>query len=638
MGKSEIKVSCNDQVLKITEAPVLATGGLNEVRIAFNFCEKWAGFIKTAIFYRNEEDVYYAVLDEVGTCVVPWEVCYEEGTFYFGVFGEKGSIRRTSSIVRYRVKKGAITSEMMPSDPTPEVYDQIIALMAEAIEQSKSFLAEAEEVIEAAKQAMSGALTATEVANESATNAQKATMTAITATENANKAANIANKAANNADIATASANEATTNANNAANDARVATAETNTARENLVQAVDDSLEAIQEAVQSGNDAPPIVYSDTGVVVTVNDSSDRLLRGLTLYGKTTQNGTPTPENPVALENVGASGAINTTVCGTNLISYPYVNTTRTQNGITFTDNGDGSVTANGTATAQATFVLWQGMIELSAPAYLSGCPDKSGNSAIYIKVNDIFAGSNYDYGYGKKFATGSIISELGIQIKSGTVCDNMVFYPQLEFGTARTAFTRGVSHQTLTTSTVCGLPGIPVSSGGNYTDENGQQWVCDEVDFTRGVYVQRTVLLENFVYRATNGNTDRYSYTYAAGLYGNANKAAICTVMGQGYYKFSFTADEVHYYVDPSGTCHVFVPSGFNNSENTIKVLAALAEPVETPLSAEELAQYSVLHTNKPNTTVFNDSGANLSVSYVADTKTVIENLTNAIIALGGNV
>ncbi|MFQ8777220.1 MAG: hypothetical protein ACLR78_07145 [Roseburia sp.] len=25
-----------------------------------------------------------------------------------------------------------------------------------------------------------------------------------------------------------------------------------------------------------------------------------------------------------------------------------------------------------------------------------------------------------------------------------------------------------------------GLPGIPVSSGGNYTDERGQQWVADE--------------------------------------------------------------------------------------------------------------------------------------------------------------
>lgn len=45
--------------------------------------------------------------------------------------------------------------------------------------------------------------------------------------------------------------------------------------------------------------------------------------------------------------------------------------------------------------------------------------------------------------------------------------------------------------QSVSFSTPNGLPGIPVTSGGNYTDENGKQWVCDEVDLGRGVYVQR---------------------------------------------------------------------------------------------------------------------------------------------------
>ena len=127
MEKTEVKVSCSDQVLKITDAPVLAAGGLNEVRIVFDFCEKWAGFTKTATFYRDEEEVYYSVLDENNTCVVPWEVCYEEGTFYFGVFGEKDGIRRTSNVVKYKVKKGATSSDMIPSEPSPDVYDQIMA-------------------------------------------------------------------------------------------------------------------------------------------------------------------------------------------------------------------------------------------------------------------------------------------------------------------------------------------------------------------------------------------------------------------------------------------------------------------------------------------------------------------------------
>lgn len=45
--------------------------------------------------------------------------------------------------------------------------------------------------------------------------------------------------------------------------------------------------------------------------------------------------------------------------------------------------------------------------------------------------------------------------------------------------------------QSVSFSTPNGLPGIPVSSGGNYTDSNGQQWICDELDFERGVYRQR---------------------------------------------------------------------------------------------------------------------------------------------------
>ena len=45
--------------------------------------------------------------------------------------------------------------------------------------------------------------------------------------------------------------------------------------------------------------------------------------------------------------------------------------------------------------------------------------------------------------------------------------------------------------QTIALQTPNGLPGIPVTSGGNYTDASGQQWVCDEVDLERGVRVQR---------------------------------------------------------------------------------------------------------------------------------------------------
>lgn len=60
--------------------------------------------------------------------------------------------------------------------------------------------------------------------------------------------------------------------------------------------------------------------------------------------------------------------------------------------------------------------------------------------------------------------------------------------------------------QSVSFSTPNGLPGIPVTSGGNYTDENGQQWICDEVDLGRGVYVQR---IDKGAFDATKALTEQ---------------------------------------------------------------------------------------------------------------------------------
>ena len=126
---SVIKVRCTDQVLKITEAPVVASGGKNEVKVEFQFCEKWDGFTKTAVFYRDIEEPYYALLNSEDVCVVPWEVYTEAGTFYFSVFGDKEETRRTATTVRYKVKDSGLPEGAMPSDPSPDVYSQILDRM-----------------------------------------------------------------------------------------------------------------------------------------------------------------------------------------------------------------------------------------------------------------------------------------------------------------------------------------------------------------------------------------------------------------------------------------------------------------------------------------------------------------------------
>ena len=56
------------------------------------------------------------------------------------------------------------------------------------------------------------------------------------------------------------------------------------------------------------------------------------------------------------------------------------------------------------------------------------------------------------------------------------------------------------------------------------------------------------------------------------------------------------------------------------------RVLYALATPIETPLTAEQLVAYAALRSLYPATTVTNDGGADMAIEYVADTKNYIDN------------
>lgn len=128
-----IKVKVNDQTLQITNMPKIASGGQNENEIQFEFCSLWDGFGKTAIFYRNENEVYNVVLDIEDKCFIPNEVLTDDGTFYFGVFGTKGKVRRTSEVLNYKVVQGSFILGQEPSEPTPDIYAQLMDINGEIL-------------------------------------------------------------------------------------------------------------------------------------------------------------------------------------------------------------------------------------------------------------------------------------------------------------------------------------------------------------------------------------------------------------------------------------------------------------------------------------------------------------------------
>lgn len=108
--------------------------------------------------------------------------------------------------------------------------------------------------------------------------------------------------------------------------------------------------------------------------------------------------------------------------------------TITKNGITCTDNGDGTYTINGTASKYTEFTIGRVHIEKNKKYKVVGCP--SGGTyepdvgyKLFIAYDDTYA---VDYGESETFEpTRERISDAAIQVNTGTVCDNLLFKPMI---------------------------------------------------------------------------------------------------------------------------------------------------------------------------------------------------------------
>ena len=125
----------------------------------------------------------------------------------------------------------------------------------------------------------------------------------------------------------------------------------------------------------------------------------------------------------------------------NLIPYPYYSTTKTINGVTFTDNGDGSITVNGTNNIDGSvFYKILEKTKFSAGTYvLTGCPSGGSTSNYLLKMNfydenDAILDSltTYDIGNGAvKYFSENYNIRIYIRIMANTTVENLVFKPKL---------------------------------------------------------------------------------------------------------------------------------------------------------------------------------------------------------------
>lgn len=198
----------------------------------------------------------------------------------------------------------------------------------------------------------------------------------------------------------------------------------------------------------------------------------------------------------------------------------------------------------------------------------------------------------------------------------------------------------GFRPQDMIVSTPYGLHGVPVSSGGNYTDANGKQWICDEIDLERGVYVQRiwkgkptkalvfTSIDSNgraqgnnfnaFNVKSTSSTLQAYCNKLKWSSWAGTDKTfAVYGAMGFYYKDNSKTLDEINTMFAEFGT--------------DIEFAFILETPIETYLPTSLVAQYKELYTNYPSTIITNDTDAYTEVKYVADTKLYIDKKFNEL-------
>lgn len=412
--------------------------------------------------------------------------------------------------------------------------------------------------------------------------------------------------------------------------------------------------------------AGAIISSAKGERIAVGDSAGAFFEGLKLYGKTEQVQTKGYQLFDASEVKPAS-----------------------MGGATVTANSDGSYTVSGTGRLTKDFwigggyshdevlkLFKAGKLTVSAKAtmpkvYVSLSGSKGKYFEIYAgeTVNitkEMLEDTNLSVGFG-------IYGSTSKEIIPGTV-KPMIYQdgdgtwepytggkpsPSMEYKQDPESSGDGgeinvnvgeENTQHLSIQTPNGLPGIKVDSGGNYTDSNGQQRVCDEMDFGRGKYVQRIKKLtldgsEAWFVQEDSAGQHQFFIDLKDALYpynaSDFDKSFLCN-----HFKSVSKAGDIDDGTVRAGVyketfAPVFKPHGAINriskfkswlSENPTTILYILATPIETDIPEETMTAYRNLYTNYPSTVIQNDSGAGMEVEYVADTKQFILDQIKALV------
>lgn len=379
-----------------------------------------------------------------------------------------------------------------------------------------------------------------------------------------------------------------------------------------------------------------LVGSETGNPLSVDDAFSAPLCGLTVYGKSTQDGTPSPDNPVPIVSAGDGGTIAVKMTGKNLLYIP--DGEATARGVTITSK-NGIISISGTATENGYVYLHVKQISIHGLAFLS-----SNVSDATVKL--VSASWNVLFTQGRADNTQEVITRICFIVKKGTNYNLNDIAVQLELGSTATVYSP-YREQLLTLPTPNGLPGIPVTSGGNYTDPQGQQWVCDEVDLERGVKVQRVneykfSTSDGFSLERTSSGLTRFNVAVRGALTadsGTTTSSALCSALpigarGATYNRVNvFTITNMLLYINIENITSLDELRQYLQ-QTPMTLTAILATPIETPLTPAEIAAYKAITAYAPDTVVQAGDGAGVKLEYQRDVNIAIKKLEDAVASM----
>ena len=388
---------------------------------------------------------------------------------------------------------------------------------------------------------------------------------------------------------------------------------------------------------QSNNDVINTVF---GATIIINDAAEgRPFRGLRVFGKSTQDGTPTPEAPIPIVSAGEDGSIEVKVTGKNLLT-GRLYFANYSNDIPHVRNED--EVALPYAPSSETHGICYVVPCKPGVQYTFSVTNPNKNWYLGIaeyenfeQAKSILNKIGYQYGSEKSsikytaVGNGVLVCAIAGKWTDGKTtiheCTESELL-QLEIGSEATTYEPPRIPQSLTLATPNGLPGIPVTKDGNYTDENGQQWVCDEIDLERGKYVQRvkevnpadyddwilddsTEPIRFKVNRIPDTINERKRFEVLSNrfVFNSENKVGV---------SFAY-ADEIYFYLPSTVTTVEQAKQWFVDNPTTLMYM--LGTPIEINLTPEEIAAYKALRTYGPTTVITNDAGTGMEVAYVVE-------------------